>query len=404
MTRTLYFDGFAGISGDMAIGALLDLGVDLESLRRQLATLELPGYELAVSRVRRSGIAATKFDVVVEDAAPPHRHLTDIVQLIVKSQLSARTKARAIHTFRLLGEAEAKVHGTTVEQVHFHEVGAVDSIIDVVGVMIGIELIGVEQFFASPLRVGKGVVRMAHGVMPIPAPGTAEILRGVPIYAGEWEGEFVTPTGAAIVKSLCQSFVPLPQVKIEAIGYGAGTRDPQGFPNALRLLLCEPGSQSEDATDDKSKAIVVIETNIDDMNPQAYGQVMQRAFAEGALDVFLTAVQMKKDRPGVLLTVLCDEPQREALIDLLLRETTTLGVRYYEAQRQVLERAIEAVETEYGVVRIKVARKAGDTVHFQPEFEDCARLALAARVSFVEVQRAAEAAFREQLKLRTVQT
>jgi uncharacterized protein (TIGR00299 family) protein len=435
--RAVYFDCFAGVSGDMIIGAQLDLGVDLESLKQQLSSLGLDGYEIQSRRVERSGIAATKFDVEVDQTAQPARTLADIRSIIVGSSATDHVKDQAIRVFERLADAEARVHGTTPDKVHFHEVGAVDSIIDIVGAMIGFELLGVERFFCSPLRLGSGSVDSQHGRLPIPAPATAELLRGAPVYAGELEGEFVTPTGAAIVAALCEEFGPLPQMKVARVGYGAGSRDLKGFPNALRLMVGEieeadelgspvagaarphqdndlvqipkAGSAAQTevyATSDEQtkgyatpdETIVVIETNIDDMNPQVYSFVMERAFALGALDVFMIPAQMKKDRPGVLLTVLCRPETADATIEMLLVETTTLGVRYYEAKRRALERTIETVETAYGPVRIKVARDGARTLHFQPEYEDCARVAVSAKVPLLEVHGAAAAAYRNRLK------
>lgn len=405
--RALYFDCFAGVSGDMIVGALLDLGVDLETLKRQVESLGLSGYEIGAGRVMRSGIAATKFTVAVNEAAQPDRTLADIQALIKRARLGEQIERRALRAFELLAEAEARVHATTADRVHFHEVGAVDSIIDTVGAMIGFELLGVDQFFASALRVGHGFVKSRHGQLPVPAPATVELLCGVPVYAGDIEGEFVTPTGVAIVTTLCESFGAMPAMTIDRVGYGAGSRDPEGFPNTLRLVMGEATNSTEphNAVVEASSGsrpgdeqVVVIETNIDDMNPQAYGFVMERAFALGALDVFLAPVQMKKDRPGILLTVLAKPDDAEALIDVLLRETTTLGVRYYNANRRILDRVVESVATEYGAVRIKVARDGGRTLHFQPEYEDCKRLAEQARVPLLEVQDAARAAYRERLK------
>lgn len=398
--RVVYFDCFAGVSGDMIIGALIDMGVDFELLTQQLSSLGLDGYEIKRRAVERSGIAATKFDVVIDQRAQPERTLADINSIIVGSGLSHQSKGRALQVFERLAEAEARVHGTTPAKVHFHEVGAVDSIIDIVGAMIGFEMLGADRFYCSPLRVGSGLIDTQHGRLPIPAPATVELLHGVPIYAGELEGEFVTPTGAAIVATLCDEFGALPQMSISKVGYGAGSRDPKSFPNALRLMLGEM-KVAEDlqtkvgATPDET--VIVVETNIDDMNPQVYGFVMERAFALGALDVFMMPAQMKKDRPGVLLTVLCKPEDAETMIDLLLVETTTLGVRYYHANRRVLERTIDEVDTEYGLVRIKVARDGARTLHFQPEYEDCARLAIESQTPLLEVQAAANAAYRRRL-------
>ena len=394
--RALYFDCFAGASGDMICGALVDAGADVEALKAQLASLGLSGYDITTERVKRSGIASIKFNVAVDEAAQPHRHLKDIREIIDRSALSELTKQRALRAFEMLADAEARVHATTRERVHFHEVGAVDSIIDMVGAMVGFELLGVECFFASALRVGHGTIKAAHGVMPIPAPATAELLRDVPVYAGDLSGEFVTPTGAAIIASLSGGYGPLPEMRMTKAGYGAGTRDPQGFPNALRVVLGDLSGrvQPPDAHDE---TIAVIETNIDDMNPQAFGFVMDRAFQLGALDVYLTATQMKKSRPGVMLTVLCEPERREAIIGMLLAETTTLGVRYYDARRRVLARTFETVTTRYGEVRVKVARDGVRTVHFQPEYEDCARLARQLGVPVIEVQSAASARYRESI-------
>ncbi len=390
MTTGLYFDCFAGASGDMIVGALIDLGLDFTALRDQLSTLGLRGYELKSECARRGAIAATRFIVEVEESDQPARHLSDIRRLIEQAKLSDAVKSRSIGVFEKLAEAEAKVHGSTIDAVHFHEVGAVDSIIDIVGAMIGIEILQVTRFHASPLRVGKGTVRTAHGVLPVPAPATVELLKGAAVYSGEIEGEFVTPTGAAIVASLCESFGSMPGVMIDSVGYGAGARDHKELPNVLRLIRFEDESARE------RDSVMVVETNIDDMNPQAYGFVMQRAFEAGALDVFMTPAQMKKDRPGVLLTVLCKGEHLDSITALLMAETTTLGVRYYEAIRRVAERRIETVETEYGAIRIKVARSGAHTLHFQPEYEDCAQAARIRKVSFLEVQRAAESAYRAQ--------
>jgi uncharacterized protein (TIGR00299 family) protein len=404
--RAVYFDCFAGLSGDMIIGAQLDLGLDFESLNQQLLSLGLDRYKINSHRVTRNGIAAAKFDVEVDEKSQAVRTIADIRSIILGSSITENVKHRAIRVFERLAQAEANVHSTVPEKVHFHEVGAVDSIVDIVGAMIGFESLGIDRFFCSPLRLGSGTVETQHGILPIPAPATAELLGGVPVYTGEIEGEFVTPTGAAIAMTLCEQFGPLPQMRITGVGYGAGARDPKGFPNALRLVVGELESVEDEiaagpsgisAMSRPDESITVVETNIDDMNPQVYGFVMDRAWALGALDVFLTAVQMKKDRPGVLLTVLCKQQAADAMIDMLLTETTTLGVRYYQTRRRILDRVIETVETEYGQVRIKVARSGSRTLHFQPEYEDCARLATEAEVPLLEVQGAATAAYRSKI-------
>ncbi|HJZ69463.1 MAG TPA: nickel pincer cofactor biosynthesis protein LarC, partial [Blastocatellia bacterium] len=264
--RAIYFDCFAGVSGDMIVGAQLDLGVDLEALQRQLAYLDLTGFEASSRRVKRGAISATKFDVELTQQSQPERSLADVRSIIQRSSLSELTRRRSIAAFERLAQAEARVHGTTPDKVHFHEVGAVDSMVDVAGAMIGFEMLGVDRFYCSPLRVGSGLIQTEHGPLPVPAPATVELLKGVPAYAGDLEGEFVTPTGAAIVATLCEGFGVLPQIKISGVGYGAGSRDPKSFPNALRLIMGQLEQRAE-----RDEQIVVLETNIDDMNPQAYG-------------------------------------------------------------------------------------------------------------------------------------
>jgi len=399
--RIVYFDCLAGVSGDMIVGALLDLGVDFDALKRELSSLAVGNYGISTRRVERGGIAATKFDVEVDLRDQPARTFDDIRSIILESSLSEITKKSSLAVFERLADAEAKVHGTTRSEIHFHEVGAVDSIVDIVAAMLGIEMLSVDRLYCSPLRVGRGVIEVEHGRLPVPAPATAELLKGVPVYAGDLEGEFVTPTGAAIVATLCEEFGHLPAMTVSGVGYGAGSRDPKGLPNVLRVMLGEMSDANDvdsSAASRQDHSVTVIETNIDDMNAQVYGFVMERAFAMGALDVFMIPAQMKKDRPGVLLTVLCKPEMTEALIEMLLAETTTLGVRYYRANRRVLERAIETVQTQYGPVRIKVAHDGERTLHFQPEYEDCARLALESQTPLIEVQAAASAAYREKLR------
>jgi uncharacterized protein (TIGR00299 family) protein len=395
--KVFYFDCFAGVSGDMIVGALLDLGLDFDLLKDGLASLRLGGFEIRSERVVRCGIAATKFQVDVQPRHQPHRTLKDIRAIISAADLSQRVKDRSLAAFNLIAEAEARVHDRSIEDVHFHEVGAVDSLVDTVGAMIGFEVLDVDSLIASPLRLGRGEVKTEHGVLPVPAPATALIVQGLPVYAGDEEGEFVTPTGAAILRSLCERFESMPQMTIDKVGYGAGSRNPAGFPNVLRVLA---GQQNETAFErdpepEGDEAVVVVETNIDDMNPQVCGYVMERALELGARDVFFTAVQMKKDRPGILLTIVCDEELLDRMTCLVLSETTTLGVRYHRANRRVLERSFELVNTRYGEVRVKVARARGRTLHFQAEYQDCARLATIHNVPLIEVQSAANAAYRK---------
>jgi pyridinium-3,5-bisthiocarboxylic acid mononucleotide nickel chelatase len=421
MKRTLYLDCFAGASGDMLLGALLDCGLEFESLKAELAKLGLAGYELSLTRVDRSGISAAKFDVhLLESGAgdgeahththehphgagththshahgdEPHSHhraLSEIKRLITASALSETVKARAQHIFQRLGEAESKIHNLPIEAVHFHEVGALDSIVDIVGVCIGLEALQIERIIASPLHVGFGTFKCAHGIYPIPGPAATELLQGVPIYSKDIEGELVTPTGAAVISTLAESYGALPLMKIERTGYGAGTRTYPNFPNVLRALLGELLSDAHDTPD----TITVIEANLDDLNAQVFGHLMEQAFNQGALDLFYTPVQMKKNRPGVLLTLLCKPEDRARMCELIFRETTTLGVRYREERREILQREFVTVETAYGAIKIKVSKaKDGRVLNAAPEFEDCRAAAEKYRIALREVQTAALQAY-----------
>ena len=389
--KTLYFDCFAGASGDMILGALVSAGVRPEALIEQLDLLGVSGWHIDFEQVDRSGISATyaRVHTAHEHA---HRHLSDILKIIYDSRLTGGVKDRAARIFSLLAEAESRVHNQPIEKIHFHEVGALDAIIDVCGAAIGFELLGIEQFISSPLRVGAGMTEMAHGRFPIPPPAVAELLKGKPIYAGEIEGEFVTPTGAAIISAVCQSFGPLPLMKIEVSGYGAGSRDHQKFPNALRLLLGE----TEDTTAPGDQTLLMIETNIDDISPQVVGYVMDRAFELGALDCYLTHTQMKKSRPGLLISVLCRPDEREKFLQMLFAETTTIGARSYEVTRRALARENVRVETQFGPIDVKVAHTNNGAVNAMPEFEQCRAAAQKAGVPLREVQDAARSVYQEQ--------
>ncbi|HEV7893307.1 MAG TPA: nickel pincer cofactor biosynthesis protein LarC [Pyrinomonadaceae bacterium] len=391
--RTLYFDCFAGISGDMTLGALVAAGADARALKERLALLDLEGYEIEFETVDRSGISATRAVVSVTKDEKPHRHLRDVLAIIEGSRLGDSVKSRASEIFRRLAEAEARVHNVAVERVHFHEVGAVDAIVDVVGACIGFELLGVERFAASALHVGSGTVEMEHGRFPVPPPAVAELLRGAPVYSTEIKGELVTPTGAAIVATLCESFGPLPVMRVEASGYGAGTREYEKFPNVLRVIIGE----TEDAgvVGDKSdEELVVVETNLDDVSPQVLGHLMEQSLASGALDCYFTNVLMKKGRPGVLVSILCLPRDREAMTKLLFEETPTLGVRSYEVRRRALERESVTVETEFGRIAVKVGRMSGRVLSATPEYEECREAALRAGVALRVVQDAAREAYR----------
>ncbi|MGA9995247.1 MAG: nickel pincer cofactor biosynthesis protein LarC [Pyrinomonadaceae bacterium] len=387
--KTLYFDCYAGASGDMILGALVGAGADARLLVEQLALLGVSGYEVEFSTVDRSGISATRAHVrTTEERA--HRHLSQILELINESHLSESVKRRASEIFKRLGEAEARVHNIPVERVHFHEVGALDAIIDVVGACICFELLAVERFISSPLHVGSGMVEMEHGRFPVPPPAVAELLKNAPVYSSDIKGELVTPTGAAIISTVCEEFGPLPLMKIERTGYGAGKREYQNFPNALRILVGE----TEGSAGFIDERLCVVETNIDDMSPQVLGYVMDKAFEVGALDCYFTAVQMKKSRPGTLVSILCRPADLDSMRELLLTETTTLGVRSYEVERRSLEREMVSVLTPYGEIDVKVARINGRIVKAMPEYEQCRAAAEKKGVALLEVESVAINCFR----------
>src|SRR5215813_1680884 len=386
MMRTLYFDCFAGASGDMILGAMVAAGVEPNYLREQLALLPISGYRIDFETVNRSGLSATYARV---ETAPEHkhRHLSDIKQIIEGSALSSAVKQRAVQIFTRLAEAEAQVHNEPVDHVHFHEVGALDAIVDVVGAAICFDALKIERFICSPLHVGSGMVKMAHGQFPIPPPAVTELLKGVPFYATEIKGELLTPTGAAIITTVCTEYGPIPEMKTDATGYGAGTREYSDFPNVLRVLLGE--TEAHAATDER---LWMLETNLDDASPQIIGHVMDRVLDLGALDCFFTPVQMKKNRPGVLLSVLCGRDEKEAVMKLLFMETTTLGVRSYEVARRALQRSVVRVETQYGPIDVKVAHLDGRVVNEMPEFEQCRQAATKANVPLKLVEEAARLA------------
>jgi uncharacterized protein (TIGR00299 family) protein len=408
MSRILYFDCFSGASGDMVVGALLDAGLPLEELRRALGSLAIDGASVSSQRVLRAGISATKFLVhdrsshehshdeeprvdshdhslgthqhdhqeTARAHAPAavahghgHRSLAEINTLIERSALAPAAQSRAKELFLRLGEAEAEIHQIPVEKIHLHEVGALDSIIDIVGAVFALDWFGADRIVSSPLNVGGGMVNSAHGLFPVPAPATVKLLQGVPVYSSGVQSELVTPTGALLITAYASSFGPTPSMTVERVGYGGGDRDLAGTPNVLRVLV---GTSSEQASTER---IVVLECEIDDMNPQIFGPVMDQLYAAGALDVYFAAVQMKKNRPGTLLTILARPEQRQALTAMVFRETTTIGVRYHEVTRERLDREIVAVKTPLGPIRFKIARLGGDIVNVSPEFDDCLRIA-----------------------------
>jgi uncharacterized protein (TIGR00299 family) protein len=413
--RIAYLDCFSGVSGDMVLGALIDVGLPLDSLRAALGSLAIDCGEIGADRVLRAGVSATKFRVGPEQAhahddhhdhnhhhGHDHHHhdhghhhdhhhhsLKEIAGAIERSALSRHGKDRAIRLFQRLGEAEAAIHDMPIEKVHLHEVGALDSIVDIVGAVHGMEWLGVDRIVASPLNVGSGTVECAHGTFPVPAPATARLLKGVPIYSGPIAAEMVTPTGALLVTEYADSFVPLPPMTVQAIGYGAGDRDFTAHPNVLRMLV------GETASDAHVERIVVLECEIDDMNPQLFGPLMDRLHHAGAVDVFYSPVQMKKNRPGTLVTVIARPEQREALSSLLFGETTTIGVRYQEMMRDRLAREMRTIETPIGPIRFKVATRDGRVLNASPEFDDCARIAADRGLPIKEVQAMATKAWLE---------
>jgi pyridinium-3,5-bisthiocarboxylic acid mononucleotide nickel chelatase len=390
--KLAYFDCFSGISGDMTLGALVDAGCPVEYLRSELQSLDVPGWTLSAEKVWKNGMAATSVKVATEDRQK-HRALSTILEIIGKSKIAPQVRDRAAAIFEKLGRAEAYVHDAPLEKVHFHEVGAVDAIVDIVGACIGFDALGVAKFASSPLNVGGGTTKMAHGVLPVPAPATARLLQGAPTYSNGVQKELVTPTGAAIIATLCESFGPQPAMTVSSIGYGAGTLDLEHQPNVVRIMIGEVAEKSTTAELGFDEEIAVIEANLDDMNPQIYGHFQERALSAGALDVYTTPVQMKKNRPGTLLTVLCKPQDTPRLMDLIFAETTTIGARTYNAQRRVLPRKSVSVSTPYGEVRMKVAGVNGHIRHATPEYEDCRKLAAEKNVPLQTVMTAAQNAF-----------
>jgi pyridinium-3,5-bisthiocarboxylic acid mononucleotide nickel chelatase len=391
--RIAYLDCSSGISGDMFLAALLDAGLPEDSLRGELRKIPVGSYEIHISRVLRGGLTGKHVEIVVPEKQP-HRHLDHIERMLQESALSQRVKSSALAIFRRLAEVEGRLHGKPPGSVHFHEVGAVDAILDVAGTCAGLELLGIGELTCSPLNVGSGRVQAAHGTLPVPAPATAELLKGLPVYSTGAEGELVTPTGAAIVSTLAARFGAMPALRVEAIGYGAGANDFPGHPNLARLFVGRESEVLVERAGANGDVVSVIQANVDDMSPQIYGYVAERALAAGALDVSCSAIQMKKNRPGLELTILC-APQRTGEISgLLFSETTTIGLRIYEATRKVLARETVSVETPYGAVRVKVARQQGNITNVAPEYEDCRQLAEQKSVPLKDVLLAAQTAYR----------
>jgi uncharacterized protein (TIGR00299 family) protein len=449
--KIAYLDCFSGISGDMCLGALVGAGVSPKKLLRELKKLPVKGYQIRISKVKRAGISATKADVIIEAKSNPTplipplargdkeafkgrskegliikklrtegeekkaKRWEDIENIIHKSSLSKGIKEKGLRVFRRLFEAEAKIHGEGFREVHLHELGAVDCLIDIFGTIIGFNILGVEKIYSSPVNLGSGFTRTEHGILPVPAPASAETLKGVPVYSTDSNFELTTPTGAALVRELSSEFGDLPLMDIETIGLGAGNRNFKNRPNVLRLFVGKMyedegypspisplaksyslsplwqrgvrGNLKEGPINPSDEIATVIEANIDDMNPQIYEYVTELLFKKGALDVFLTQLIMKKGRPGTKLTVLCKETEREEIIKIILTETTTIGLRFYNVQRRVPQREIRPIDTEFGKVRVKFSRLGKEILKATPEYEDCKRLARKLNMPLIDIMR-----------------
>ena len=377
----LYYDCFSGISGDMHLGAMIDLGVDPKFLIDQLGRLDLSGYELKITRDQKKGITGTKVDVVLDENPHGHDHhhdhhhhrnLEDISRIIDDSDLSKVVKDRSIRMFRKLAEAEGKIHNKPIQEVHFHEVGAIDSIVDIVGAAICIESIAPDMIMSSAVELGGGFVKCEHGTFPVPAPATAEILAGVPVKSGAAPFETTTPTGALILACNADKFGPMQDLRISKTAYGIGNRD-MDIPNVLRIYLAESTGHAESSPE--TRKALVMECNIDDMNPEMYGYVMDILFGLGADDVFITPIMMKKARPASKLSVLCSPDKKQIMTETLLTHTTSLGVRSYEVEKTMLDREFSKIKTKYGEVTVKTAIYRGKHLKSKPEYEDCIRLA-----------------------------
>jgi len=390
--RVAYFDCFCGASGDMILGALMDAGLPLERLKAELAKLNLSRYDICLEKVKKKGIAGSQAIVTVE-AAHHHRHLSDIHALIGDSELSAKVKEKALAVFTRLAQAEAKVHQTAVADVHFHEVGAMDAIIDIVGAVAGLAAMDIETIYCSALNVGGGTVTCAHGILPVPAPATAELVRGKPVYSNGTEGELLTPTGAAILTTLADGFDAMPAMIPETVGYGAGTSD-KAIANLLRVTI---GRSKLVATGLESEQVAVIETSIDDMNPQIYDYLMTRLLKMGAMDVFLVPLHMKKNRPGTLFTVLCAPDMVSRVAGFLIAETTSIGLRWRVDNRLKARRQIQTVTTPFGDIRFKVAQTEDGPVTISPEYDDCKRVAMQHRLPLIKVMETARLAAKDLL-------
>ncbi len=378
-----YFDCFSGISGDMTLGALVDAGLPIEKLRNELARLSVKGYVLDVKRVKRAGFKATKVDVLInsKNQDSKFKKWKDIEKIVAASTLSKEIKQKGLSVFRRLFEAEARVHGGRYDRIHLHELGAVDCIVDIFGTLIGLDILGIDKVYASKINVGSGNIMTEHGLLPVPSPASVELLKGIPVYSSDVSFELTTPTGAVLISSLASGFGPLPDMQIKKTGIGAGTKNFKKQPNILRLLIGQKAETAKETNDE----VDVIETNIDDMNPQVYEYVMERLFKTGALDVFLTQIIMKKGRPGIKLTVLCSQDKKAALMDIIFKETTSIGLRFYRTGRRVLKRQIKTVETEFGKINLKLSEVDKKSNKMSVEYEDCRKIAKKYSIPLLDV-------------------
>ena len=395
--KTAFFDCFSGISGDMVVGALLDLGLDFEYLKKELKKLQITDYKLEVKRVKRCGISGVKFNVNVNLHKQHHRNLPDINRIIERSKLDNEIKKLSKAIFYKIAKAEAKAHSVRIENVHFHEIGAVDSIIDIVSSAIGLNYFGINKVISSPINVGEGFVKTEHGLLPVPAPATAEILKGIPFYSNGIKMELATPTGAAIIATVAKEFTNLPLIRTEKIGYGAGSREINGIPNLLRIFLAQEGvgifgSYGNDA-------ITVIETNIDDISPQVYEELMGNLFKAGALDVFMTPIIMKKNRPAIKISILAEKEKVLRICDILFKETSTFGIRTYEAFRYKLDREGKKIKTSLGNVEVKLGKIKGKILKVAPEYESIKKISKDKGMPVFKVLKKVEAEIGRKFKI-----
>ena len=375
--QAAYFDCYSGISGDMILGAMVDLGVDIKEIRKALKNLDLKGYNLHSKKIQRNGLASTQITVETKkfkkQHSPPHRSYSDIRKLISQSKLTSTVKSNSIEIFKRIAKVEAQIHNTTIQKIHFHEIGGTDSIVDIVGGVWAIESLNLDTIKSSPLNVGEGFVDCAHGRLPVPAPATLKLLKGIPVFSNGVKAELTTPTGAAMIGFYAEKFDSIPTMTIASEGYGAGSRVIPSLPNLLRVLV-------GNITIGKINNLVMIETNIDDMNPEIFETVMESLFSAGALDVYFSAIIMKKNRPATKISVLAECGSREKLSKILLTETSSFGVRFYSVDRLILDREIKKLKTPYGLIKIKLGKLDGKIVQAAPEFEDCKKVARAKKL------------------------